>query len=100
MANYTWTDGESGGLPIRLRLDEARACSHPGQCDGDVTYLRQSCARVRNDLRRMDPAELRECLRHYGAWDAEELADHDENLQRVLWIACCDVAERPSEYRN
>lgn len=100
MANYTWRDGESGLLPIRLRLDEARSCSHQGQCDQDVTALRRTCTRVRNDLRRMNRADLRRCLKGYGAWDAEQLADHDENLQRVLWIACCAVAENPADYRN
>lgn len=25
--------------------------------------------------------------------DAEELSDHDQNLQRILWIAAGDIAE-------
>ena len=25
--------------------------------------------------------------------DAEELADHESNLDRLLWCACCDISE-------
>jgi hypothetical protein len=33
-------------------------------------------------------------LKEYGAWGAEELADHDQNLQRVLWLAAGDITEQ------
>lgn len=32
-------------------------------------------------------------LRGYGAWDEEQLKDHDENLTRILWLACGDILE-------
>ena len=37
---------------------------------------------------------LRDELREYGAWDAEELSNHDENVRRMVWIAGGDVWER------
>jgi hypothetical protein len=33
-------------------------------------------------------------LKEYGAWDRQELADHDQNLQRILWLAACDITEQ------
>jgi hypothetical protein len=33
-------------------------------------------------------------LKEYGAWDAEELADHEQNLQRILWLASGDITEQ------
>jgi hypothetical protein len=44
-------------------------------------------------MAKINPAVLAEELKEYGAWDAEELADHDQNIQRLLWIAGNDVAE-------
>jgi hypothetical protein len=38
-------------------------------------------------------AELRRTLKEYGAWDATELADHDQNLQRILWLAAGDISD-------
>lgn len=40
------------------------------------------------------PEDLKRKLREYGAWDDEELADHAQNLQRILWIAAGDITER------
>jgi len=45
------------------------------------------------------PAWLfREYLRGFGAWDAAELCDHNENRKRVLWIWACNCAEEPGAY--
>lgn len=30
--------------------------------------------------------EARKCLKGYGAWDADELADDEENAKRFFWI--------------
>jgi hypothetical protein len=41
----------------------------------------------------MDPATLAAELREYGAWDDDELSEHDANLERILWLACGDISE-------
>jgi len=41
----------------------------------------------------LDPLKVREVLRDCGAWDDDELSDHDANLDRLLWIACGDIVE-------
>jgi hypothetical protein len=44
-------------------------------------------------LERIDPVALRKELAEYGAWDEQELADHEQNIQRILWIAAGDIVE-------
>ena len=54
------------------------------------------CPRFRQSpvrLAKIDPAILRDELREYGAWDENELADHDQNLQRLLWLAAGDIVD-------
>lgn len=81
-----------GRIELKMTLAQAQSASHPGPCDADVAAL----VRARNiswQLTRIDPATLRDELRGYGAWDETELADHDQNLQRLIWIAAGDIAE-------
>lgn len=48
-------------------------------------------------LETMKPAALASHLREYGAWDAEELADHEANLERIVWIVSCDIREEKAQ---
>lgn len=81
-----------GRIELKITKAQAESCSHPGPCDSDVADLRKAPA-IRRQLDKLSPELVAECLREYGAWDAEELSDHDANLDRLLWIACCDLAE-------
>jgi hypothetical protein len=80
-------------------MDQAQSCSHSGQCGDDVAELRRDPG-IAAQLAALDPDKVRRSLSGYGAWDASELADHDANLDRLLWLACGDVAESPDTYRN
>ena len=86
-----WTDS-SGRIELKMTKREAQSASHIGQCDADVLALSQRPA-IARQLAKIDPAQLRDTLREYGAWDDEELADHAQNLQRVLWIAAGDIRQ-------
>lgn len=59
----------------------------------DVMRLSQE-RKIRRQLEKINPEDLKRELREYGAWDDEELADHAQNLQRILWIAAGDITER------
>ena len=39
------------------------------------------------------PWLVREHLSGYGAWDKQELCDHQQNLKRLLWVHASDLAE-------
>lgn len=86
-----WTCG-SGRLTLAIGLDDALSASHSGQCDDDVAALRRSPA-IAAQVDAWDAEALRDELREYGAWDAADLADDDENRSRMLWLACGDIAE-------
>ncbi len=86
-----WSTG-SGRIEIQLPADAAGIGYHSGACDADIAALRRR-PDIKATLDTLDAATVRDELREYGAWDAAELADHDANLSRLLWIACGDLAE-------
>jgi hypothetical protein len=38
-------------------------------------------------------AQVRRCLTGYGAWDEEQLADDDANIERLFWCICSNLAD-------
>lgn len=83
-------------LELKMTKEQARSASHQGQCDDDVEALSRVPA-IAKQLAALDPEKLRSELRGYGAWDADELADHDQNLQRILWLAAGQIVEEMAE---
>jgi len=87
-----WFSTGSGRIEFELRLSDAHYGHHQGQCDDDIADLRK-VPYIAAILASINADLLRDELREYGAWDADELADHDANLNRILWIACGDITE-------
>lgn len=92
VANAKWWTESLGRIELRIPLRLARTCFHPGDCEADVVDARRA-ALVKPQLDRLVPSTVAEALKEYGAWSDEELADHDMNLTRLLWLACSDIAE-------
>lgn len=91
MRKKEWSSS-SGCIVIRMTQEQAESVSGSGQQDENVSEL-SSVPAIADQLAAIDADVLRRELKEYGAWDAEELADHEQNLQRLLWVAGCDVAE-------
>jgi len=87
-----WWSSSCGRIELQLTDDDAASGYHQGACDDDVAALRK-IPRIAAQLAAIDAATLAGELREYGAWDAAQLADHDANLDRLLWIACGDLVE-------
>jgi folate-binding Fe-S cluster repair protein YgfZ len=87
-----WWSSSSGRIELQMTAEQAASVSHQGRCDDDVKALRQ-VPKIRRQLDKIDPELLRAELKEYGAWDANELADHEDNLDRILWIPGCDIRE-------
>lgn len=87
-----WYSSSSGRIEIQLTLAEAQSMSHQGQCDEDVKAGSKQ-PKIARQLAKIDPAVLRSELKEYGAWNDEELSDHEQNLQRILWLAAGDIVE-------
>lgn len=86
-----WTGGNYGN-ELNITKAQARQGAHQGQCDDAIESLCNVPA-IRRQLTKLDPGKLRKELSEYGAWDAEELADHEQNKRRWLWICCGNITE-------
>ena len=87
-----WFSTSSGRIELEMTLKQAEMASHQGECDDDVRFL-SKLPSIARQLSALDAGVLRAELKEYGAWDAGELADHDQNLQRILWLAAGDILE-------
>ena len=86
-----WTES-LGRIELQITKAQAAQGAHSGQCDDDIAALRQVPA-IRRQLAKLKPETVAACLREYGAWDVDELANHDDNLNRLLWLACGDIVD-------
>jgi len=80
---------------LEMTLEEAQSVSHPA-CDKDVKALAEF-PHIQEQFERIDPLDLMAELAEYGAWDDTELADHDANLHRILWIAGGNIVDEERE---
>ena len=72
---------------LDLPLSIVVACSQPGQdASSDVEQALRDI-KLLHQLDQMDTEDIREELAEYGAWDEEQLADDEENLRRLVWVA-------------
>lgn len=87
-----WFTSSSGRIELKMTMAQAQSASHHGQCDDDVKALSNVPA-IAKQLAKIPADTLRNELKEYGAWNSEELADHDQNIQRILWLAAGDIVE-------
>lgn len=86
-----WTDS-SLYIELNITKKQAYSCYHPGPCDSDIQVLRDVPA-IKRQLDKLNPETVALVLKVYGAWDDDDLSNHDDNLDRLLWIACGDIVE-------
>ena len=82
----------SGRIELQITAQQAAKGAHIGQCSADVHALSQ-VPKIARQLRKIDPAVLRRELQEFGCWGDDELMIHEDNLLRILWIACGDILE-------
>lgn len=90
--NTKWWSSGSGRINIRITSRDAKQCSHPGPCDNDVKEVLQK-RYIKKQVALLNPEVLANELKDYGVWDSSELANHSDNLTRLIWIAANDIAE-------
>ena len=84
---------------LQMTLDQARSASHVGRCDDDVAELVKTPA-IARQLRKINPDSIRAELAEYGAWDAAELSNDADNLQRIVWCAACNISEEYAQRKR
>jgi len=97
MSDYQWRDGSGYGLELRLREQDVESVPQSGAADESISWLMRD-PHIKGQMDSFAVRPVAEHLSEYGAWDAIDLADHDVNLSRVLWLAICDVREMPEDY--
>ena len=83
-----WTS-TTGRIDLEMTAEQATSVSHSGQCDADVLALSKVPA-IAEQLAKINETVLREVLSDY---DFEELEDHEQNLQRLVWLAGGDISD-------
>jgi hypothetical protein len=82
---------------ITMTRAQALSCSQPGRdASPDIERLLTD-PRIARQARKLDRDKLREELDEYGAWGDAELADHDANIRRILWIAAGNIREESEQ---
>ena len=94
-----WWCSSCGRLELQIPIELAETAHHSGACDDDVLAISKD-EWVRDFTTAWNPDIVVNVLREYGAWEDEELKDRQQNIQRMLWIACCDIAEQEFEANN
>lgn len=77
---------------LKITKKQALQGSHPGPCDLDIAELLNVPA-IKRQLNKIPADLIATELKDYGAWDEQELSNHEENKARILWIACGDIRE-------
>jgi hypothetical protein len=77
---------------LNITKAQVLATWHPGAMDDDIAALAK-VPRIARQLKKLDPEQVRLELAGYGAWNDDDLQDHAQNLQRVLWLGVCDIWE-------
>lgn len=86
----------SGRIELNITRNDAHTGYHQGQCDDDVAGLLNKPS-IRRQMDKLDPKLIREELAEWGAWDDEDLKDHEQNKARMLWLACAGIVEELAE---
>lgn len=87
-----WTTG-SGCIELNITKKQAAICSHVGDCEADLKYVIANYPTIKRQLDKLDVKKLAAELNEYGCWNDDELADHEQNKVRILWIATGDIME-------
>lgn len=87
-----WHTSGCGRINLNLPRGLFRKVPLTGQADAAAAEI-VAHPFIRPQLGKIDPGVLREELDGYGCWNFLELSDHEANLRRYVWLACCDLQE-------
>jgi hypothetical protein len=90
-----WTSS-SGRIELNIPQGLESVGYHSGACDSDIAELMEIDS-IKAQLSGIAPQVLSDELKEFGAWDDSELANHGDNLARILWIACGDLVDGRGE---
>lgn len=90
--NKRYFTTSSGRIELYMSLQQAESVSGQGQQIENIRVLMKQQSII-DQTKNIDNNILVSELDEYGAWDVEQLSDHEDNLERLLWLAGCDISE-------
>src|SRR6478736_4299547 len=84
---------------IELPVEIVEMCPISGEADSAIAFMR-TLPEVISELSEIDPEKLRLELKEYGAWEPEDITNHNTNLDRILWLACGNIQDEMFEDEN
>ena len=92
-----WFTSSCGRIEFQMTLEQAQSVCHTGQCISDVKAL-SNMPEIKAITDELDPETVRLVVREaYGDITEEELKDDEANIERLLWIAGCDIDEHEND---
>lgn len=70
----------------------ANECSRSGNNEYSVNYY-MNLPKYRKQLDKLNKESVRAELNDLGAWEDDELENHEDNLQRLFWLACGNISD-------
>jgi len=70
----------------------ANECSRSGNNEYSINYY-MNLPKYKKQLLKLDKEQVRQELNDLGAWEDDELKNHEDNLQRLFWIACGNISD-------
>jgi hypothetical protein len=80
------------GIELNISKRLASIGYHSGDCEKDILWLKKQ-PKIKSQLKKINKENLVKELNEMGAWSEEELKNHDNNINRILWIACADIVD-------
>jgi len=70
----------------------ANECSRSGNNEYSVNYY-MNLPKYKKQLLKLDKEQVRQELNDLGAWEDDELKNHEDNLQRLFWLSCGNIMD-------
>jgi len=70
----------------------ANECSKSGNNEYSVNYY-MNLPKYRKQLDKLNKESVRAELNDLGAWEDDELENHEDNLQRLFWLSCGNISD-------
>lgn len=77
---------------IELPIEIVNMCPKSGPADNAITEMLK-LPEVVAEMKGIDKDKLKLELQEYGVWPDKELSNHEDNITRILWIACGNIQE-------
>jgi hypothetical protein len=88
---HWWTDTH-GYIELEMTVDQMNMVPASGDGEPGVLALLAEPS-IKEQVDKLNPETVRKVLHGYGTWDAEQLADHEANIMRLLWLASLGLQE-------